>query len=276
MTASTKPKTPSMTMPFRQDPKDVADSDIATFCKKASRLTLSQLVDRIVVQESLVKNGSSRCREYTVDLPFFPPEEYRQEHEVQPAEILAALSTIFALFLTKEVKTEMKKLDADIKGQIADVGKGRRAPMGEAGAAGGEDDEGADESGAGRRRGAEGSDAGDGDAEDEKRARQGRQQATYESDDEAGPPDEEYDENQAIEAAYADGGDDDMSVDEDVERAKSNVDLERLVASARDNFISLFNFATEFKFKEDGCKFKLEVGVSFLVTIIRFRFNHLL
>jgi hypothetical protein len=253
MTASTKPKTPSMTIPIR---KDIPRSQIELFCKKASRVALSQLVDSVSVQERLVASQ----REYTVEMTFFPEDEYHTEHDLTPSEILSALATTFAVTLAKEVKTEEKKLDADVKGQIKQVGKGRAAPVNEVATGGGDNDDVDEDEGISRRREEERSDLGDGDAEDEKRARQSKQQATYESDDEAAGG--EYDENQAIEDAYADGNDGAESDDEDAKgtsRASKQPSFEDNIGAARASFESIFTRASEFDFKEDRCTFKLAV-----------------
>jgi hypothetical protein len=95
----------------------------------------------------------------------------------------------------------LKKLDADMKSQISQLGIGKKVSsrvlkegvMKMMKAREGERDD--EES------------VGDGDAEDEKRARQKKQQATYESDSEDEEAEDiiEYDDD-AIEAEYADAG----------------------------------------------------------------------
>ena len=106
MTASTKPKTPSMTMDVRAG---TATPDIDVFCKKAGRLTMSQVVDKVLVRERLVSNGGSRLKEYLVDLAFYPKADYQQEYDVEPSEILAAFATRFPLILRKEIQNELKR-----------------------------------------------------------------------------------------------------------------------------------------------------------------------
>ena len=105
MTASQKPKTPSMTMKVR---KGVSADDIALFCKRASRLTLSQIVDLVTVKERLVVEGDARRTRFAVNLAFFPRDEYAAEYDVEPAEILAAFATRFPLTLTQELQAELK------------------------------------------------------------------------------------------------------------------------------------------------------------------------
>jgi DNA-directed RNA polymerase I subunit RPA1 len=123
MTASQKPKTPSMAMLVRPN----ADpSQVAKFCKRASRLTLSQIVDRVSVKERLAVASDARVTSYEVDIVFFPREEYQSEYDVSPKEIRAAFQRGFIHTLKKEVITELKKLDADLKQQIAELGRGKK------------------------------------------------------------------------------------------------------------------------------------------------------
>ena len=119
MTASTKPKTPSMTLPV------LANVDLGVvegFCKRASRLSLSQVVDKVVVNERLTQ---SRHRMFTVSIHFYPMSECEEEYDVTASEILAAFGTEFPLVLKKNLILEMKRLQADIRTQMADVGKGK-------------------------------------------------------------------------------------------------------------------------------------------------------
>jgi hypothetical protein len=252
MTASTKPKTPSMTIPVR---KGVSHADIELFCKKATRLNLSQLVDRVAVQEQLTAQGASRRKEYTVQMTLFPADEYREEHSIRPAAILGAIATAFAEALTKEITLEIKKLGEEVKQQMKQVGKGRvaRADADGAGAEDGEEGEGPT-----RRQEEEGSDHGDGDAEDDKRARQSRQQATYESDEDEDV--EEVDENRMIEDAYADGTASDDESAPGATAVNEGAISEDRVSAAQRAFEERCSFLTEFAFAEDQCTFKLEVG----------------
>src|SRR5258708_39470455 len=75
MTASQKPKTPSMTMAVRQG---VSPGSIDLFCKRANRVTLSQIVENVVVQESLWAEGEALRIRFIVDINFYPKEEYQE------------------------------------------------------------------------------------------------------------------------------------------------------------------------------------------------------
>jgi len=226
MTASQKPKTPTMTLPVTSS---MSFSEIDTFCKKASRLTLSQIVDNAVVEETLTMVDANRRRNFRVTINLFPRDQYEPEYQTLPREILDAFGAVFGIILKKEILVELKKFNADLKAQISNVGKGQVASR-ERGAAVGEDDdedaEGADdEEGAadGKIAGAAGeelpprddaSEVGDGDAEEEKRIRQTRQMS-YESDseDDDTAPGNNGVEDDAVESEVAPDEADDVSMD---------------------------------------------------------------
>lgn len=260
MTASTKPKTPSMTMTVRPG---VSETDIDTFCKKATRLALSHVVDRVIVKERLTTNGSARSKDFTIEITFYPEAQYRAEYNVEPAEILAAFGTKFPVIFKKELQTELKKLDADLKSQIAELGKGKTireragADRGE-----GDGDEGETEGRPSNRKDDdETSEVGDGDASAAKRQRQTREQATYEDDDDedvdaAG----EYDEA-GIEAAYASpSGDESDSDGEELDATGSKEDLTKQIGKVEQIFMHNLPSATSFAFSDSGCTIGLQVS----------------
>ncbi|KAF7355507.1 DNA-directed RNA polymerase subunit [Mycena sanguinolenta] len=123
MTASQKPKTPSMSMTVRPG---IPSEDIDIFCKRASRVTLAQVVENITVRERLTVEGEARRTQFTIDLAFYPKKEYLSEYDVDPIEILLSFATKFPLNLKKEMQAEMKKLDADLKSQIRELGQGKK------------------------------------------------------------------------------------------------------------------------------------------------------
>ncbi|KAF8165499.1 hypothetical protein B0H34DRAFT_743123 [Crassisporium funariophilum] len=252
MTASQKPKTPSMTMKVR---RGVSPQDISLFCKRASRVTLSQVVDNVAVQEQLQAKGEARLTRFNIDINFYPKHEYQEEYDLEPAEILAAFSVKFPLTLKKEMLSEMKKLDADLNAQMAQLGKGKkvRAREGDADA----DDDG-DESPRKKKDADEESEVGDGDADDAKHNRQKKQQATYDSDDEEDEDEEvgAYDDA-AIEAEYA-SGNDDMDVEEKTVKKPKATSFKSLVNRASESFLKNMQHAIAFDFDESKCTFALE------------------
>ncbi|KAH9482769.1 DNA-directed RNA polymerase I subunit rpa1 [Psilocybe cubensis] len=247
MTASQKPKTPSMSMKVRPG---TSSEDISLFCKRASRVTLSQVVDSVTVQEQLRTEGDARRTQFTVDLNFYPKHEYQEEYDIEPEEILAALGVKFPLTLKKEMLSEMKKLDADLKSQMAQLGQGKKVKSKEADT--GNDDE---EEVAPRKRkdNDEGSEVGDGDADDAKHSRQRKQQATYESDDEEDEEEIGAYDDAAIEAEYASGSE---SADQLPKKSKSS--FKDLVSRASDLFQRHMQHCISFDFEESKCSFKLE------------------
>jgi hypothetical protein len=251
MTASTKPKTPSMTMAVNEG---VSSADIGKFCKKASRLTLSQVVNNVMVKERLAVSGSGRSKEFTIAISFFPQEEYRSEYDVNSSEILGAFAVKFPLILRKELQVELKRLDVDLKNQMValGIGKAAKGTAGKGGEEGGDDDE--DDTLAPRGGGDDTSEVGDGDAEDAKRSRQKKEQASYESDDEDG----ELDDVDASAKPPNDG----VNVNEDdADDVAGNQDGQpKPGAEVESLFLKHCPFATSFKFNSEGCKITLSVS----------------
>ncbi|KAJ7129444.1 hypothetical protein C8R44DRAFT_776823 [Mycena epipterygia] len=247
MTASRKPKTPSMSMAVRAG---IASEDIDIFCKRASRVTLAQVVENVTVRERLTVDGEARRTQFTIDLAFFPKKEYLSEYDIDPAEILACFSTKFPLTLKKEMQAEMKKLDADLKSQIKELGQGKKTKAGEQAEA--DDDDGDDPKPTKKKDDEDESEAGDGDADDEKRARQKKQQATYDDDEEDEEDGEEALDDADIEAAYA-------SDTPDVPKKKlQSLSMAKRVSAVSDTFTRNLQHATSFSFNESKCTFQLQ------------------
>jgi hypothetical protein len=257
MTASRKPKTPSMSMVGR---KGVSLKDIDTFCKRAGRLTLSQVVDKVTVKETLASSGSSRTKDFTIELSFYPRQDYLAEYDVEPFEILAAFGTKFPLILKKEIQNELKKFDQDMKSQMVDIGKGKmvRERVGETDVeAGGEDFEDG-RTGRNGRDEDEASEVGDGDAAAAKRQRQSKEQATYEDDEDEDNTMDQYDDD-AIEAAYAstaESDDEGMLKDDSVDVE----DISGQVEVVEQTFMQNFSHTRAFSFRDSGCTIDLQVS----------------
>lgn len=250
MTASQKPKTPSMTMDVVPG---ISDTDITTFCKRASKLVLSQIVDKATVKERLSVQGDARRREFSIDLSFYPEEEYVEEYDVSAVEILAVFGARFPSTLKREIQLEMKKLDADLRSQIAQLGKGKASKEPVVG----ETDANADGEESADGAGDAESDQGDADAEDAKRAHQNKVQASYESDEEN---EQEFDDA-AIEAVYASEGEDEADGKEAGTKTPSPATLHEQVKVIADMFVDSFHQASNFKFSRSACSFKLEVSI---------------
>lgn len=232
--------------------------DIQKFCKRASKLCLSQVIEGVTVKERLTIKHNARCTEFHIEIQFFSEEECLLEYDVQPAEILSVFGARFPSILKREIQLEMKKLDADLKSQIAQLGKGKvskETVVSEEGAD-------AEESGEGERpqRAANRDSEGEGEEEeDAKSARRKKEQASYESDGES-----DASGNDAPEAAQssdeAEGEENEMSAAEAVpERATTLTEETKVVAKL---FEKHFRQASSFEFLISSCSFKLEVSAS--------------
>ncbi|KAF9464350.1 hypothetical protein BDZ94DRAFT_1162001 [Collybia nuda] len=243
MTASQKPKTPSMVMKVRPG---TPPEDVDMFCKQASRVKLSQVVDSVTVREKLTVEGQARRTQFTVDIKFFPEEEYLAEYDVTALEILAVFATKFPLMLKKEMQLEMKKLDADLRSQISELGKGKKVTSRE-----GEEEE--ELAGQKKKDVDEESEVGDGDADDEKRARQKKEQTSYESDDSDPETVDEYGDAD-LEAEFASQ----VGSDEDVVVRKVSSSFNSHIKKVSGLFMGHLYQATSFDFSPSGCTFRLE------------------
>ena len=150
---------------------------------------------------------------------------------------------------------ELKKLDADLKNQRSELGKGK-AVREHAGAAAADEEEVEDPRS--RRRGDdddEASEIGDGDAVTSKMKRQRKEQGTYEDEDDDDEDAGELDDMD-IEAAYASAPEDDAD-EEAAELAAPALDAE--VGRVEALFMENLPSATSFSFRDSGCKIGLQV-----------------
>jgi hypothetical protein len=259
MTASQKPKTPSMTMKVRPG---ILPHDISIFCKRASRITLSQIVDNVVVHEQLRVEGEARRTHFTVNINFYPKHEYQEEHDLQPAEILAAFGVKFPITLKKEIVNEIRRLDTDLKIQMTQLGQGKRVRSKE-----GEGDEDEDNETSRKKDTDEESEAGVGDADEEKDSKQKKQQATYDSDDEDDGEEDKPDNDDAPEAADA-SDDDGLVGDEASLKELKSTSFKLLVDRVSGFFQRHLQQAIAFDFDESQCTFKLEVRLFFKFVVL--------
>jgi hypothetical protein len=241
------------------------------FARRASRVTLSQIIDRVTVDERLTVNNQARRKQFTIDIAFYPEQEYNAEFDVSPTELLRAFGTRFPLILKREIQLEMRKLSADLKNQIAELGKGKATPREEGGASAAagdaEDDADADAGEPVPRRGDDDdSEMGDGDATMEKHHRQKQQQASYESDE-----DEEVESDiepieAELEAAYP--LDTDMATnDGSKKKSREKGGLKEVIRKTEEAFLENFPNATAFNFSASRCSIELEVRGACLPTL---------
>jgi hypothetical protein len=263
MTASRKPKTPSMTITLA---KGISNEQADAFARRASRVTLSQMVDKVTVHERLTVNNGARKKQFTIHVDFYPRQEYRAEFDVSPTELLQAFGTRFPLTLKREIQIEMKRLAAHLRSQIDELGKGKSVPQGEEGApgaaGGAEEDEGAD---AGeptpRRYDDDESEIGDGDASGEKRQRQKQQQVSYESDEVDDDDDEGDIELPEADPETASALDAEGTINDELEKKPGKtIRFKDHVSRVEESFLENFPHATGFDFSASRCIIELEVS----------------
>lgn len=260
MTASKTPATPTMKLLLRDTTRD---ADIEPFIKQVSRVTLSQVVERVTVTEQLAKGDGARQRKYTVLVELYPSSEYETEYQVSPTQVHESLAYSFSQQLTKEIKAEITRA---IKSQEENLNVGQGKKMSLRGDVD-EQDEDADADGDGgarraaaeqRRRGRDDElDDDDGDAYQAKRQQQTRQ-LDYEDDDDNDSGIADYEDY--VERGDGDQGIDDEAIDTDAtEKAQKDHAADLL----SDGFKKLCKYATSFSFDTHGgrsAQFDLEVS----------------
>jgi hypothetical protein len=244
--------------------KGISNEQADAFARRASRITLSQIVNKATVHERLTVNNGARKKQYTIQIDFYPQQEYRAEFDTSPTELLEAFGTRFPLTLKREIQFEMKRLAAHLRSQIDELGKGKAIPQGEEGApvaAGGADeDDGADVGEpASRRDDDDESDVGDGDASREKHQRQKQQQVSYESDeDEDVEGDIELPEADPETASTLDA--EGATIDQRDKKPGKTIELQDHVGRVEQSFLHNFPQATNFDFDASRCTIELEVS----------------
>jgi DNA-directed RNA polymerase I subunit RPA1 len=107
MTASAKISTPMMTLHLNPE----VDQDSGEkFAKELGRLSLSDVVDKITVKET-VKKGivHSQSKFYQIRFKFFPAEEYCEEYNIKAEDVLDAIAKKLLPALQRNVRAEWKK-----------------------------------------------------------------------------------------------------------------------------------------------------------------------
>ena len=262
MTASKTPATPTMKLLLRDSTRD---TDIEPFIKQVSKVTLSQVVERVTVTEQLARgdSASGRQRKYTVLVELYPQAEYEGEYEVTPTQVHESLAFNFSQQLTKEIKLELARA---IKSQEENMNMGQGKKMNLKGDVDNEADE--DDPNAkareNRRRGRDDElDDDDGDAYQAKRQQQTRQ-LDYEDDDDndSGIADYEDYVERGVPTTAGGDADGDEEVDGDaMEKAAKDQAADIL----SDAFRKWCKYATSFSFDNHSgrsAQFDLEVSPS--------------
>ncbi|CAG8675523.1 15003_t:CDS:2, partial [Acaulospora colombiana] len=128
MTASQSIKTPLMTLPLLDS---VSDREALKFCQKISKLTLAEVVDRMVVTERILgkreQSGFTRCRAYKIHMQFYTREEYTEEFDLRPWQIERVIEIQFLYHLenaiTKLSKSSSKRDKSRLYDDVFEVGK---------------------------------------------------------------------------------------------------------------------------------------------------------
>lgn len=206
MTAARVIKTPTMLLPLKPD---VSQEAASNFCKKASKLTLSQLLDNVVVTESVLAKSAEtnyqRAKVYSIRLNLFSEKEYREEYRVNAQRVKEVLATTFLKGLQDAIKR-------DIKGARKDHTEDISAPSKERDDNGGSAD--LDDSQAVEA--TYDSDAGDGDATDARLAAKTRQNASYDEPDEEDVVNRTLEDEEAeLEKVAQNGVDDDEELEDE-------------------------------------------------------------
>ena len=270
MTASQHIRTPTMQLPIIES---VTNTELAAFCQTSTRLTLSQIVDEVIVTEKLSSktsdNGYSRQKLYTIRLAFYPREDYVSEYNITAEQILTGIARTFVPLLDKNIRKGRRQIEKQMQEEAGQVGSTKTVTEGAANRAVAAEADAleAEEAGVGRDNGEEE----DGDADDMRRHAQKDQGQTYESDEEV---DADVDEA-GMEAAFADQESDADGSDVEAEeldpvaaakasRAESIAKMKVVEKSIpRGSF-----YVQSVRFDKEGgqyCEFDLEVSLSLLV-----------
>lgn len=262
MTASAHIATPTMKIPFVDE---TSEQEQRRFVQKASRLTVSEVVDQVLVEERLLpKKDGPRKRKYAVTLQFFNPAEYKDTYGIEVEEVLRGIATHFIPLLEKEIKAELKRSKKQAKAQAADIGRGHAMRMAEA-----SNEEEQQEQEELRHDNAE--DMEDGDADDLKRSAQRNNDHDYDATDNnsnAGDLEADFDAafNDNPKTTQPDSSDESEDEDEssaqneDSEKKRERLDELESQATSSTMFTQSLTFDKE---KGAWCKFDLEVCSSF-------------
>lgn len=167
MTASSHIKTPQMTLPIL---KDIDDNQADIFCKSVAKIMLSEIVDKVTVNESIGSSDVESTRAYNIKLNFYTREEYESEYDISQAQLESCITSSFISTLIATIKKAIKK-STTFKTDIGEAVKVKDRDFQTVGA---ESDDEAD------------NEEGDKDADDDRIASKTKQSVSYD-----GPDDEE-------------------------------------------------------------------------------------
>ncbi|KAJ5901840.1 DNA-directed RNA polymerase I subunit [Penicillium taxi] len=115
MTASASIMTPTMTLLLNEE---ISKKDAETFAKAISKLSISEVVDKVQVKERIGSGiGHAKAKIYDIEIGFFPPEEYCKEYAIEVQDVQNALQNKLIPRLVKLTKMELKKRNEDKSGK---------------------------------------------------------------------------------------------------------------------------------------------------------------
>jgi DNA-directed RNA polymerase I subunit RPA1 len=108
MTASAHIMTPTMTLVVNEElPKEHSER----FAKAISKLSISEVIDKVQVKERIAVNGNTRSKVYDINVEFFPAAEYTAEYAIRTKDVQNTLQSKFIPKLVKLTRAELKKRD---------------------------------------------------------------------------------------------------------------------------------------------------------------------
>ncbi|KAI9278023.1 hypothetical protein BY458DRAFT_452613 [Sporodiniella umbellata] len=192
MTAARNIKTPTMLLPLLGD---VTPKKAGQFCKSASRLTLAQLVDNVIVREKTSTKSSDnnykRSKTYSIRINLFDEKEYNEEYRVSAKRVKEVVGTVFVKDLEELIRKDIKDIKKD------DISKGHRMDLSDAVEH--------DDSAVATAREDDGADEGE-DAKTSRKAAENKPQASYEEPEEDEVEKTLEDEEAEFEQAILAGG----------------------------------------------------------------------
>jgi len=123
MTASMNIPTPTMTLYLHEE---ISEEAGRKFAKGISRLSLSEITDKVTVTENTAKGVAyDHARIYTIEVDFFPTKEYCEEYAINVNDVTYAIEKKFLPDLQAMIRKQMKKNNDKVKLDDArpDIGK---------------------------------------------------------------------------------------------------------------------------------------------------------
>jgi DNA-directed RNA polymerase I subunit RPA1 len=277
MTASTKPKTPQMSIPLLDG---TTRSQAEEFCKQMNRVTLDAITESATVTEKLLPKDATtnfeRCRSYRIRLNLCNKSEYEEHHGLTPEAIQTVIEEKFIKRLLLTIMKDLKSSRRKLLEEEEEIGQGTDLTrFNETSGAGGDEDEDTGAADSKKAKNAESDDElaeGDGDATSASRVQKRKQLASYDAPDD--------DDQEMIESIAKNDDDldseseDGVSTSERREVTKGDVDntlanaeepTEQLDSTAerRKRAIDNNSYVRDYQFDDDNgewCEIELQVS----------------